>query len=104
MAPNVGLGTSTPDSRGWILYILSVVMVVVAGLFVGVRIGTTAARKHLGMDDWTILASLVRLVDLTCLQYALWYEADTRSTGRYLRFFYPSRRSKVQYFTLERKW
>ena len=63
MAPNVGLGTQGPVERGWELYILSVGMVIVAGLFVGLRIGTTAARKRLGTDDYTILASLVSLDD-----------------------------------------
>jgi len=77
MAPAVGLGTAGPVERGWTLYILSVVMVVVAGLFVGVRIGTTAARRRLGMDDWTILAALVGL-DKPCLfVICVWYRADT---------------------------
>jgi len=67
MAPNVGSGTAGPVQRGWTLYILSVVMVIVAGLFLAVRMGMTAARKCLGMDDWTILLSLVGLDDLTCL-------------------------------------
>ena len=61
MAPNVGLGTEGPVERGWPLYILSVVMVILAGLIVAVRVGTTAARKRLGMDDYTIVASLVGL-------------------------------------------
>lgn len=84
MAPNVGLGTAGPVERGWTLYILSVVMVIVAGLFVAVRMGTSAARKHLGMDDWTILLSLVGLDALTDLPYA----CDTklmRSIDRYLQ-------------------
>lgn len=68
MAPNVGLGTQGPVERGWNLYLLSVTMVIVAGLFVGIRIGTTAARNRLGSDDYTIVASLVSLDDPICCE------------------------------------
>jgi hypothetical protein len=49
--------------RGTELYILSVVMVVVAGLFVAARITTRlsslTASQGLGQDDYCVIASLV---------------------------------------------
>lgn len=66
MAPNVGLGTEGPVQRGWPLYLWSVIMVIVAGLFVGARIAARVARKTLGMDDYTIIASLVRPALCSC--------------------------------------
>ena len=60
MAPSVGLGTEGPVQRGWDLWIVSVVMVSVAGLFVIARFIERIRRRGLGIDDWMILAALVR--------------------------------------------
>lgn len=58
MSPKVGLGTG-PGTRGWDLWIISVVMVIVAGLFVAARLSQKISRKNIGLDDYLILASLV---------------------------------------------
>ncbi len=70
MAPNVGLGTQGPEQRGWALYLWSIIMVIIAGLFVAVRLSATALRKRLGSDDWTILAALVSILWGLCSQYS----------------------------------
>ncbi|KAJ5171305.1 uncharacterized protein N7500_004088, partial [Penicillium coprophilum] len=55
------IGLSTPDvpNRGFPLWICSVVMVIIAGLFVLSRLAIRFHHSHLGSDDWMILASLV---------------------------------------------
>jgi len=58
MAPNVGLGTGE-GTRGWDLWIVSVVMVILAGLFVAARLTQKISKRHMGLDDYLILASLV---------------------------------------------
>ncbi|KAF2737759.1 hypothetical protein EJ04DRAFT_86507 [Polyplosphaeria fusca] len=59
MAPNVGLGTEGPDQRGWTLWIVSVVGVVLSAVFVGARILQRIVVTGLGMDDYVIIAALV---------------------------------------------
>jgi len=62
--------------RGTELYILSVVMVVVAGLFVAARISTrllsTSGGQGLGQDDYCVMASLVfwSIYSISCIEGA----------------------------------
>jgi len=62
--------------RGTELYILLVVMVVVAGLFVAARISTrlqsTSGGQGLGQDDYCVIASLVFLCihRISCIEGA----------------------------------
>jgi hypothetical protein len=58
MSPNVGLGTGE-GTRGWDLWIVSVVMVSLAGLFVFARLLQRVLKKNMGADDYGIIASLV---------------------------------------------
>jgi len=58
MSPKVGLGTGE-GTRGWDLWIISVVMVIVAGLLVAARLTQKISKRHMGLDDYLILASLV---------------------------------------------
>ena len=60
MGLNAGKGSPGLPDRGWPLYILSVVMVVVAGLFVLARVSTRLHKKQLGLDDYNIILALVR--------------------------------------------
>lgn len=46
-------------NQGWKLYITSLVMVIVAGLFVIARCTTRLISHKLGSDDYTIVTSLV---------------------------------------------
>ncbi|KAF2112844.1 hypothetical protein BDV96DRAFT_496939 [Lophiotrema nucula] len=60
MAPNVGLGTEGPVQRGWTLWIVSVVGVVLSALFVLARLLQRITKTgRLGIDDYMIIASLV---------------------------------------------
>ena len=60
MAPNVGLGTEGSVQRGWTLWIVSVVGVVLSALFVLARILQRVTKTgRLGIDDCMIIASLV---------------------------------------------
>lgn len=61
------IGISTPDTpnRGFSLWICSVVMVILAGLFVFSRLAIRYYRGRLGWDDYTIFASLICSVILT---------------------------------------
>ncbi|KAL9638225.1 MAG: hypothetical protein Q9164_001702 [Protoblastenia rupestris] len=52
---NVGKGTPTEPNIGWSLFIVSVVMVIVSGLFVVVRIAIRLSRRMMGMDDYMII-------------------------------------------------
>ncbi len=92
MAPNVGLGTQGPEQRGWALYLWSIIMVIVAGLFVAVRLLATGMRKRLGSDDWTILAALVSIRKLPVQSG---YSSDVGELGRSRRSFCPLPRLKV---------
>lgn len=59
MSPNVGLGTGGPETRGWDLWIVSVVGVLISALFVGGRLAQRFLRSNLGIDDYMIIAALV---------------------------------------------
>ena len=52
---NVGKPTADVPNQGWGLFIVSVVMVIVSGLFVSTRIVIRSARRMMGLDDWTIV-------------------------------------------------
>ena len=52
---NVGKGTATEPNIGWSLFIVSVVMVIISGLFVVVRIAIRLSRRMMGMDDYMII-------------------------------------------------
>ncbi len=56
---NVGKGGPNDPDQGWPLYIVSVVMVMVSGIFVLGRVGIRLARRMMGLDDYMII--LVRL-------------------------------------------
>ena len=57
--PNVGKGTEDVANQGWGLYIVSVVMVIISGLFVTSRVVIRHTRGMIGMDDW--MSIIVRL-------------------------------------------
>lgn len=57
-SPIGGIGTAD-GTRGFSLWISSVIMVIVAGIFVTVRCVHRMMRNILGTDDYLILASLV---------------------------------------------
>ncbi|KAJ9206938.1 hypothetical protein C8Q69DRAFT_440212 [Paecilomyces variotii] len=63
----VNYGQSTPGvpDRGYVLYITALVMVLVASLFVGARIGSRIYTGRLGVDDATIIAALACSVLVT---------------------------------------
>lgn len=71
----VDLGRPTADvpSRGYQLWLTDVVVVIVAGVFVVIRLVSRYLRSGIQVDDWTILAALVRLnMDLSrCIVYPL---------------------------------
>ncbi|KAJ5787486.1 hypothetical protein N7457_002476 [Penicillium paradoxum] len=64
MSYEIGLGTPEVPNRGYPLWICSVVMVILAGLFVVSRLAIRFHHSHLGTDDWMILASLSRNVQV----------------------------------------
>lgn len=55
-------------NNGWRLYVLSLVMIISAGLFVVARITTRISVSQLGWDDAAVVGSLVRLpiLSLSC--------------------------------------
>jgi hypothetical protein len=59
MAPNVGLGTQGPEQRGWGLWIVSVVGVLLAACFVCARLAQRHFKSKMGLDDYVIIAALV---------------------------------------------
>ena len=61
MAVNDGSSTNGVPDRGIELYVVSIVMVIVAGLFVIGRLVARLTKNKLGWDDYTIIAALVRL-------------------------------------------
>lgn len=63
MGQNIGLGDGDTPNRGYELYMASLVMVLVAGLFVLGRLAARWTKRQFGMDDYTIILSLVRLRD-----------------------------------------
>ena len=64
---NIGKATPGVPNQGWGLYIVSVVMVIISGLFVIVRIGVRVARNMMGYDDYLII--VVRILR--------WYSGST---------------------------
>ncbi|EAW10000.1 uncharacterized protein ACLA_042220 [Aspergillus clavatus NRRL 1] len=65
MSYEIGLSTPTVPNRGFTLWIWSVVMVILSGLFVGGRLAIRYYNRRVGTDDWTILASLISSVLLS---------------------------------------
>ena len=61
MGLNIGLGDAETPSRGYQLYFASLIMVLVAGLFVIARLAARWTKRQFGMDDYTIVLSLVSL-------------------------------------------
>ncbi len=55
----VGKGTSELPDRGWPLFIISVVMVNISGLFVLGRVAFRLSRRAMGTDDYVIILALV---------------------------------------------
>ena len=60
MSWEIGLSTPTVPNRGFTLWIWSVTMIILAGLFVVTRLAIRFHNRRLGADDWTIFASMVR--------------------------------------------
>ena len=52
---NVGKATPDVPNQGWGLYIVSVVMVIISGLFVMARIAVRLSRNMMGWDDYMII-------------------------------------------------
>lgn len=52
---NVGKGSPGQPDHGWSLFIVSVVMTIVSGLFVTLRIAIRLSRRIMGIDDYLIL-------------------------------------------------
>ncbi|KAJ5194221.1 hypothetical protein N7491_001557 [Penicillium cf. griseofulvum] len=73
MAYEIGLSTPDVPNRGFPLWVCSVVMVIIAGLFVLSRLAIRFHHSHLGSDDWMILASLVIHRTLTHIKLAVHY-------------------------------
>lgn len=61
MAVNVGYGDEKTPDRGHQLYFAALIMVILAGLFVFGRLAARWTNRKFGMDDYTIVLSLVRL-------------------------------------------
>ena len=59
---NVGLGSETVPNHGHTLFVTSIVMVILSGLFVCARIAVRLARKTMGIDDYITLVALVSLI------------------------------------------
>ena len=59
MVANIGLPEGAEENRGWQLWIVSTVMVIVAGLFVIIRLVARYFRNGIQVDDWMILAAAV---------------------------------------------
>lgn len=65
MSYEIGLATPDTPNRGFPLWLCSVLMVILAGIFVLLRLAIRFHRGRLGWDDWTILTSLICSVLLT---------------------------------------
>ncbi|OJD15152.1 hypothetical protein AJ78_04577 [Emergomyces pasteurianus Ep9510] len=55
---NLRAPTDQDNSRGWKLFIVTVVMIIISGFFVIVRISARYIRGGIRIDDWVILAAL----------------------------------------------
>ncbi|EEH23452.2 hypothetical protein PABG_05663 [Paracoccidioides brasiliensis Pb03] len=62
MAINYGQGDANEPSRGYQLYITSLVMILAASLFVAMRLSTRIANKQFGSDDYMITIALASSV------------------------------------------
>ncbi|ODH50078.1 hypothetical protein GX48_03757 [Paracoccidioides brasiliensis] len=62
MAINYGQGDANEPSRGYQLYITSLVMILAASLFVAMRLSTRIANKQFGSDDYMIAIALASSV------------------------------------------
>ena len=67
---NVGKGTPELPDRGWPLYIVSVVLVIISGFFVISRVAFRLSRRAMGTDDYVIIATLVSRIKICILQEA----------------------------------
>lgn len=56
---DIGLAKDGVPSRGWQTWIICTVMVVIAGIFVTIRLIARHLRTGIQIDDWTTLAALV---------------------------------------------
>ncbi|WEW58170.1 hypothetical protein PRK78_003638 [Emydomyces testavorans] len=56
---NIGLPTPDHPNRGWHVWVVGTVMVIVAAIFVAVRLAVRYLKGGIQMDDWTILAALI---------------------------------------------
>ena len=74
--PNLGKGTPELPDRGWPLFIVSVVMVIISGLFVIGRLAFRLSRKAMGMDDYIIVLALVSRIDLGGINVLPWDDHD----------------------------
>lgn len=59
---NVGKGTPGDPDHGWALYIVSVIMVILSGIFVMIRVAVRTSKKMMGADDWIIVAVCVNSI------------------------------------------
>ncbi|PGG96883.1 hypothetical protein GX51_07620 [Blastomyces parvus] len=62
---NIGAPTPGNENRGWKLFIVTVVMIIVSGLFVIARLSARYVRGGIRMDDWLIVAALAGTVGFT---------------------------------------
>ncbi|KAF9889910.1 hypothetical protein FE257_006782 [Aspergillus nanangensis] len=65
MTFEIGLSTPSVPNRGFTLWIWSVIMVILAGIFVIARLLIRFHNRRLGADDWTILVSLISSILLS---------------------------------------
>lgn len=81
MAVNDGSGTDELPDQGFSLYIVSIVMVIVAGLFIIARLAARLTKNELGWDDYTIFAALVASIGLSLTENM----AVTHGYGRHAK-------------------
>lgn len=72
MGLNIGLPEGDVPNRGYELYLASLIMVLVAGLFVIGRLAARWTKSQFGMDDYTIVLSLV--------SFEGWWEAKRETS------------------------
>ena len=52
---NVGTGSPQDPDHGWYLYIVSVILVIISGIFVVIRVAIRLSKKMMGTDDYIII-------------------------------------------------
>ncbi len=67
MTSSIGLPHNGVEDRGWQLYLTSLIMIIFAGIFVIIKCATRMATKQFGSDDYTIVASLVGMINVLCI-------------------------------------